>query len=104
MRENWDKDLPSEEMNAKIKRKCHVPFSRLDGGDSLDYCSVIYFIFLIGPGVGVVVGVDQEPGVGAGVGTAPPRLRTLGLNSAVVRALLHLFGSWGGRGGVLPSE
>ena len=69
-------------MEAKVNRKCHVSFFRLDGGDSLDYLSVIYVIFRIGPGVGVGVGagvgVDQEPGVGAGVGvgTAPPRLRT----------------------------
>ena len=47
-------------------------FIRLDGGDSLDYLSVISFIFRIGPGVGVGVGV----GAGAGVGTAPPRLCT----------------------------
>ena len=26
-------------------------------------------------GVGARVGADQEPGVGVGVGTAPPRLR-----------------------------
>ena len=58
-------------------------FFRLDGGDSLDFQSVIYFIFNIGPGVGVGVGVDQEPGVGAGVGvgTAPPRLRTPAYNN-----------------------
>ena len=60
MRDNWGKDLPSEAIKANIKRKCHVSFSRLDGGDLLDYQSVIYFIFRIGPGVGV--------GVGAGVG------------------------------------
>ena len=55
---------------------------RLDDKDSLDFISVVYFIFCIGPGVGVGagvgVGVDQEPGVGIGVGTAPPRLRTPG--------------------------
>ena len=62
---------------------------RWESGDSIDYLSVIYFIFRIGPeagvgvgagagvGVGVRVGagvgVDQESGVGAvvGVGTAP---------------------------------
>ena len=55
----------------------------LGRGDSLDYLSVIYFIFRIGHGVGVGVGagvgVDQNPGVGVGVGvgTAPPRLRPL---------------------------
>ena len=38
---------------------------------------VIYFIFRIGPGVGVT----QEPGVGVGVRTAPPRLRTPGDDS-----------------------
>ena len=72
MSDNWDKDLPSEAMKAKVNRIYHVSFFRLDGGDSLDYLSVIYFIFRIGPGVGA--GVDQEPGVGvgAGVGTAPP--------------------------------
>ena len=53
-------------------------FFQLGGEDSLDFQSVIYFIFNIGPGVGAGVGVDQEPGVGAGVGTAPPRLRTPG--------------------------
>ena len=68
-------------MKGEINRKCHISFSRLDGGNSLDYYSVIHFIFHIEPGVGVGVGagvgVDQEPGVGAGVGvgTAPPRLR-----------------------------
>ena len=57
-------------------------FFRLEGGDSLNYLSVICVIFHIGSGVGVGigvgVGVDQEPGDGAGVGvgTAPPRLRT----------------------------
>ena len=71
-------------MKAKVNRKCHVSFFRLGGGDSLDYSSVIYFIFRIEPGVGVgvgvVVGVDQKPGfgAGAGVGTAPPRPRTPG--------------------------
>ena len=53
-------------------------FFRLDGGDSLDYQSVIYFIFRVEPGVevgvGAGVGVDQKPGVG--VGTAPPQLRS----------------------------
>ena len=48
-----------------------------DGGDSLEYSSVIYFTFRIEPGVGVDqepgVGVDQEPGVGVGVRTAPPQ-------------------------------
>ena len=65
---------------------CHVSFSRLDGGDLLDYLSVIHFIFHIrsgvgvGVGVGVRAGVDQEPAVeaGVGVGTALPRLRTPG--------------------------
>ena len=50
-------------------------FLRLEGGNSLDYKSVIYFKFLIGPGVGV----DQEPRVGFGIGTAPPLLRTPGV-------------------------
>ena len=61
-------------------------FFRLGGEDSLNYQSVLYFKFCIGPGVGVGVGVgvevgadDQNPGVGVGVGTAPPRLRTPGL-------------------------
>ena len=55
---------------------------RLDGGDLLEYLSVIYVIFRIGPGVrvgvGAGVGVDQVPGVGTGVkvGIAPPRLCT----------------------------
>ena len=61
-------------------------FFPLDGGDSLDYLSVIYCIFRIGPGVGVGagVGVDQEPGVGVGVGvgTARPLLRTPDQNEA----------------------
>ena len=39
-------------------------FFHLDGGDSLDYLSVIYFTFRIGPGIGVEV--DQEPRVGVG--------------------------------------
>ena len=83
MRDNWDKDIPPEGVKAKINSECHVSVSRLDAGDSLDYC-VIYCTFRIGPGVGVGagvgVGVDQEPGVGAGFGvrTAPPRLRTPG--------------------------
>ena len=70
-------------MNAKTNSKCHVSFSRLDGGDSLDYKGVNHFIFRIGPGVGVGVGVDQDPGVGAGVGvgTSPPRLRFPGRKS-----------------------
>ena len=46
--------------------------------------SVIYVIFLIGPGVGIGVGVevDQEPGVraGVGIGTVLPRRRTPDLN------------------------
>ena len=81
MKDNWDIDLPSKGMKAKTNRKCHVSFSRLDGGDSLDYKSVNRF-FLIGLGVGVGdrvgLGVDQDPGVGAGVavGTSPPRLLT----------------------------
>ena len=76
-------------MEAKVIRKYYVSFFRLDGGDSLNYLSVIYDTFRIGPGVGVGVGtgvgVDQEPGVGAGVGvgTAPPRLRTPGLQTPV---------------------
>ena len=61
-----------------MNRKCHVSFSRLDCGNSLDYYNVVHFIFRtipgVGVGVGVRAGVDQEPGVG--VGTAPPRLRT----------------------------
>ena len=78
MRDHWDKDLPSEGMKPKINSKCHVSFSRLDCGNSLDYYSVIHFIFRIGTGVGV----DQGPGVaaGVGVGKAPPRLRTPGHN------------------------
>ena len=74
MGDNWDEDLPSEGMKAKIYRKCHVSFSRLDCGNSLDCNSVIHLIFRIGLGVGI--GVDQEPGVraGVGVGTAPPQL------------------------------
>ena len=74
---NWDKDLPSEGMKAKlIAKKCHVSFFRLRGGDLLEYLRAIYSIFQIGPGVGV--GFDQKPGVGVGAGvrTAPPRLRT----------------------------
>ena len=35
-------------------------FFRLEDEHSFDYLSVIYFIFRIGPGVGV--GVDQKPG------------------------------------------
>ena len=48
-----------------------------------------YFIFRLGPEAGV--GVDQEPGVGAGVGvgTAPPRFRTL-LNKIQKLPLLYL--------------
>ena len=52
-------------MKAEINRKCHVSISRLDCGNSLDYYNVIHFIFRIEPGAGV--GVDQEPGAGAGV-------------------------------------
>ena len=26
MRDNWDEDLPSEGMKAKVNRKCHVSF------------------------------------------------------------------------------
>ena len=71
--DNWDEDIPSEGMKAKINRKCHVSlFFLLGRGDSLDYQSVLYFIFRIGPGVGV----DHESRVGVGAGTAPPRLRT----------------------------
>ena len=82
MRDNWDKDPPSEGIKTKINWKCHVSFSRLDCRDLLDYYSVIYSILRIGPrvgvGVGAGVGFDQESGVGAGagVGTAPPRLCT----------------------------
>ena len=46
----------------------------MDGGDSFDYLSAIYFIFRIGPGIGV--GVDQELRVGAGFGTDLTRFRT----------------------------
>ena len=35
------------------------------------------YLFRIGPGVRV----DQEPGAGVGVGTAPPRLRTTAENT-----------------------
>ena len=56
---------------------------RLDGEDSLNYLSVLYFMFRIGSGVrvgvGAGVGVDQEPEVR--VGTAPPRLCTPDENS-----------------------
>ena len=78
MSDNWDEDIPSEGMKAKMKRKCHVSFLfffsffLLGRGDSLDYQSVLYFIFRIGPGVGV----DHESRVGVGAGTAPPRLRS----------------------------
>ena len=74
--DNWDDDIPSEGMKAKIKRKYHVSFFLLGRLDSLDYQSVLYFIFRIGPGVGDGVGVDHESSVGVGAGTAPPRLRT----------------------------
>ena len=99
MRDNWKKDLPSEGMKAKINRKYHVFLSRLDCGNSLDYYSVIRFIFPIRPGVGVgagaSVGVNQEPGVGAGVGTAPPRLCTLGsVNVTLIRASFVLAAVW----------
>ena len=57
MGDNLDKDLPSEGMKATVNRKCHVSFFRLNGGDSLDYASFIYFIFCIGLEVGVGVGV-----------------------------------------------
>ena len=57
-------------MKAEVNRKCYISFFRLNGGDSLDYLSFIYFIFRIGPG--------------AGVGTAAPRLRTYDLT--LVRA------------------
>ena len=55
-------------------------------------CS-LFDIILIGPGVGVGVGVDQEPGVGAGVGvgTAPPRLRTPGINDEKMRSRSRHF-------------
>ena len=79
-------------------------FSRLDGGDSLDYKSVIYFIFRrvgtgVGPGVGVGagvgagVGVDREPGVGAGVGVgrAPSRLRTPGTHYSSLLLYAHYY-------------
>ena len=73
MRDNWDKDLPSEGMKAKVNSKrlcvfCCCFFFSLDGGDSLDYLSVTYLIFRIGPGVGAGFGVDQERGAGAGAG------------------------------------
>ena len=76
MSDNWDKDLPSEGMKAKVNRKCHVSFVSL-GRRRL---ARLLKCYRIGPGVGVGVGVDQEPGVGVGVGvgTAPPRLRTPG--------------------------
>ena len=60
MSDIWGKDLPSEGIKAKVNRKCHVSFFRLDGPAALDYLSVIYFIFRIGPGPGV--GVHQESG------------------------------------------
>ena len=47
MRDNWNKDLPSERMKVKINRKCHVSFSRLDGGDSPDYLSVIVILYFV---------------------------------------------------------
>ena len=50
-------------MKAKVNRICHVSFFTWMG-DSLDYLSVIYFTFRIGPGIGVEV--DQEPRVGVG--------------------------------------
>ena len=78
MGDNWDKDLPSEGMGAKVNWKCHVSFVSL-GRRRLARQLKCY---RIGPGVGVGagVGVDQDPGVGVGVGvgTAPPRLRTPG--------------------------
>ena len=49
MRDNWDKDLPSRGIKDKVNWKWHVSFFRWDGGESLDYLSVIYFIFRIGP-------------------------------------------------------
>ena len=77
MRDKWDKDLPPEGMKANINRRCHISFSRLDCGNSLDYYRVIHFILRTGPGVrvgvgvgagaGAGVGVDREPGVGDGV-------------------------------------
>ena len=77
MRDNWDKDLPSEGLKAKVDRKVCVFFFAWTA-ETRSTFKVVLFIFRIGPGVGVGVGagvgVDQEPGVG--VGTAPPRLRT----------------------------
>ena len=61
MRDNWDKDLPSEGMKARVNRKCHISFFPPGGGDPLDYLSVTHVIFRIGPGPGPGVGVDQEP-------------------------------------------
>ena len=47
MSDNWDKDIPSEGMKVKVNRKCHVYFFRVDGGDSLDYISVIYLYLVL---------------------------------------------------------
>ena len=79
MSDNWDEDIPSEGMKAKINRKCHVSFLSfffcLDGEARLTI-KVLFILFRIGPGVRVGVGVDYESGVGVEAGTAPPRLRT----------------------------
>ena len=75
MSDNWDEDILSEGMKAKINRKCHVFFFCLDGEARLTI-KVLLILFRIGPGVGFGVGVDHESGVGVGAVTAPPRLRT----------------------------
>ena len=68
MSDNGDKDLPSEGSKEKVNRKCHVSFFRLSSGDLLDCLSAICFIFVVGPGGGARVGVDQKPGVGVRIG------------------------------------
>ena len=64
MSDNWDKGLPSKGMKAKVNRKCHVSFFALTAETRSNIAVSFYLIFRIGPGIGV------------GVRTAPPRLRT----------------------------
>ena len=83
MSDKWDKDLPSEGMNARVNQsqscQSHVYFFLCgeykykinNTRRRLDSCYLFYISYslvkkrsTIGPGVGVRAGVDQEPIVG----------------------------------------